>query len=590
MNKKTKRFLALLPACLLLLPVFLSVFFCPVVRAAGNTSKDKALAIAVNTFVSDSQSRINEKHYYQFSLNTDGVVTFECLHEAFDDPYKIWSVSLCTDKMTSLCSIEAVGKEAQVQSPEIGLPAGHYYLTLTTSNNHFSGAPYRLRVNFTASDAWETERNDNKGSADPIGTNKLYSASLHKREEKDYFKFHLETDGFITFDCIHAPFDDPYVFMSLILNDDKMGHLCTVKSVGKEAQVTSPEIGLPAGTYYLHATGESTHFVAATYQFRVNFTPSDAWETEHNDNKGSADLIAANKLYSASIHKKGGDDYFKFRLETDGFITFDCIHEPFDDPYVFMSLALNDEKMEHLCTVRSVGKEAQVTSPEIGLPAGTYYLHAAGDSTRFFAGTYQFRVNFTPSDAWETERNNNKSNADPVETNKLYSASICKKEEEDYYKFTLPSDSIVSLLFEHQAFDDPGAYWTANLYTDTMNRLGSSITVHAKESRVQGEQVELKAGTYYLRVSAGSAYSAATYHFSVLTNDGVHLYRLGDINLDGFITAEDARLALRAAVGLENYPVGSPQFIAGDTDRKGEITAWDARRILRAAVGLETLA
>lgn len=64
---------------------------------------------------------------------------------------------------------------------------------------------------------------------------------------------------------------------------------------------------------------------------------------------------------------------------------------------------------------------------------------------------------------------------------------------------------------------------------------------------------------------------------------------IGDVNGDGKISAADARLALRAAVGLEKYVSGSAAFTACDVDKNGKITAADARVILRAAVGLERL-
>ena len=65
------------------------------------------------------------------------------------------------------------------------------------------------------------------------------------------------------------------------------------------------------------------------------------------------------------------------------------------------------------------------------------------------------------------------------------------------------------------------------------------------------------------------------------------LTNIGDIDNDGQITAADARLALRAAVGLENF--NDAQKKSADADGDGQITATDARLILRAAVGLEEL-
>ena len=56
----------------------------------------------------------------------------------------------------------------------------------------------------------------------------------------------------------------------------------------------------------------------------------------------------------------------------------------------------------------------------------------------------------------------------------------------------------------------------------------------------------------------------------------------GDADGDGKITAADARLILRAAVGLEEVSLER-----GDMDGDGKITAADAREVLRDSVGLE---
>lgn len=60
---------------------------------------------------------------------------------------------------------------------------------------------------------------------------------------------------------------------------------------------------------------------------------------------------------------------------------------------------------------------------------------------------------------------------------------------------------------------------------------------------------------------------------------------MGDLDGDGVVTSADARLALRAAVGLELLT--DEQKKAADMDGDGEITSADARLILRKAVGLE---
>ena len=57
----------------------------------------------------------------------------------------------------------------------------------------------------------------------------------------------------------------------------------------------------------------------------------------------------------------------------------------------------------------------------------------------------------------------------------------------------------------------------------------------------------------------------------------------GDVDLNGAVTAADARLALRASVNLEK--LNAEKTAAADMNMDGAITAADARLILRKAVG-----
>ncbi|MBR0537458.1 MAG: dockerin type I repeat-containing protein [Clostridia bacterium] len=61
----------------------------------------------------------------------------------------------------------------------------------------------------------------------------------------------------------------------------------------------------------------------------------------------------------------------------------------------------------------------------------------------------------------------------------------------------------------------------------------------------------------------------------------------GDVNGDGAIGADDARLALRRSVDLEDYAEDSPEFLACDVNGDKTVGADDARLILRASVDLE---
>ncbi len=61
----------------------------------------------------------------------------------------------------------------------------------------------------------------------------------------------------------------------------------------------------------------------------------------------------------------------------------------------------------------------------------------------------------------------------------------------------------------------------------------------------------------------------------------------GDVDGNGEVSVTDARLALRQAVGLEEFAPDSGAYISADVDRNADVDVTDARTILRKAVGLE---
>ena len=74
--------------------------------------------------------------------------------------------------------------------------------------------------------------------------------------------------------------------------------------------------------------------------------------------------------------------------------------------------------------------------------------------------------------------------------------------------------------------------------------------------------------------------------YSTPSDSEINNYTYGDLDIDGAVTASDARLALRYAVNLEKSPSRLLTMV-GDVNGNGIIDAADARLILRYSVGLE---
>ncbi len=116
------------------------------------------------------------------------------------------------------------------------------------------------------------------------------------------------------------------------------------------------------------------------------------------------------------------------------------------------------------------------------------------------------------------------------------------------------------------------------------------------------EPIESMPGYYYFREAPGVDVETLKEKTEIVTYDDMFDYSFvdteftleikpgfkpGDVDGNGEIEVEDARLALRASVGLNNYEPASREFKAADTDADDEIEVSDARNILRAAVGLD---
>lgn len=166
---------------------------------------------------------------------------------------------------------------------------------------------------------------------------------------------------------------------------------------------------------------------------------------------------------------------------------------------------------------------------------------------------------------------------------------------------TFPEDAAISISRDNLgnavlSFPDAAGYYEAENYKISIQKEGKlravwddtvvSDYVRAGRTGVKVNVGALEDGVYTVKITANSPYEKQGQTLTGTVTLETAPVIPGDVNCDGEVNADDARLALRAAVGLEDFPADSPAFRAADMDGSGDITAEDARLILRAAVGL----
>ncbi len=116
--------------------------------------------------------------------------------------------------------------------------------------------------------------------------------------------------------------------------------------------------------------------------------------------------------------------------------------------------------------------------------------------------------------AFEKESNNTIVTANTIQLNTQVGGNLSFNGDEDWYKFTIPSDGMVQISFDNEYIKDKS--WRANLY-NAENKQISSDTFPGTEIVTQSSsEYGLKAGTYYVCIDHDwSRQSNLDYGFSV---------------------------------------------------------------------------
>lgn len=140
------------------------------------------------------------------------------------------------------------------------------------------------------------------------------------------------------------------------------------------------------------------------------------------------------------------------------------------------------------------------------------------------------------------------------------------------------ADNIVNRICESTPFADRGTKLGAPSYKDYgVNRLAKMSSCLLEVGFIDSDSDNAIFDGYFAEIALAIAKA-------VMENVGLE-YKppiiKGDADGDGQITSSDARLILRASVGLEEIPLE-----VADVDGDGKITSADSREVMRQSVGL----
>ena len=500
-------------------PVLCLLFVCLVSCAlAENNDMGSATAIRINTYVDENISGGDDVDYFKFTLPSRGYISVSFSHDYVDEGDK-WTVQILNANNAVFVEQSFQGRtQTEVTTCDIGLEAGTWYVKVAPYSRYYPcSAAYQFKVNFTATNTWEREFNQNAGSANSIDVNTKYGGCIAYGDDVDFYTFTLDEAGYVSLAFSHEYVNDGDKWTMDLLNINSASFVSRSFSGRTTTETSICKIGLPKGQYYVRVKAYSWYYPSsANYYLTVKYTPSEYWEREFNGDLGTQSTpIEPNKSYSGSIAYGDDVDNYKIKLPAAGHINLDFKHDYQDSGERWNVRVLNENSSEYFSWTFEGRATTTLKTYEYGLPAGTYYIQVRSCSSYYtFDGTYTFTVNYKATDLYETEWNNTPVSADAYKLGKKVSGNISNGNDLDYYKVEITKDRLCNFLFQHNYNNSIYRQWTVSII-DENNSTIASWDYTGDYTAVTRNSVSLSKGIYYILVKPCSSFSSPTQEYTI---------------------------------------------------------------------------
>lgn len=336
---------------------------------------------------------------------------------------------------------------------------------------------------------------------------------LSSKDQVKTYEFTLTQRGVISYSLSHpASFDlsgwNVHLYYEYFVNGvdgEKAYRLINTLQTdsGKELD-TSVNIGVMPGNYRLVVASGEIHN-ASDYELSCTFEARTDYETECNDTPSRyTEIYSGLPIYGTSSYFKDSTDTdcFMFRVDYPSYVNISFEHPKKDLVSVCWKLILTDIDGNEIYTKSSLFSQEKIESGNIGLPPGAYFISVV--THVYYDAQYTLTLSKTASEAFESELNDTKAQADKIEFSSPVSGSCSDRSgnvDKDWYTFTLSADSRVNLTLTHTVGDKENTnnVWRISLYNEKSQLLYSK-KIAANVQSVLSPSLGLAKGKYYVLI------------------------------------------------------------------------------------------
>lgn len=461
---------------------------------------------------------VSDSDYYGFQTTKDGYIVINLQHSKVTGRQNkaIYAVTVCDTSGNSIYEMTSKAEDESTDSIKLGLSAGKYYIKVAGQNAYYGGN-YVIKTTFKACSTWEHESNDTYDTANTAVSGTTYSGDIRTYSDVDYFKTSLSANGYINVKLTHPVVSGQETTNMFVLSvirkvdKDQYTEVYTMKIRGGDTSISTPNLGLPKGEYYIKiaGTGNTTGTLLSGTSYPVNYdvcikakTASDR-EVESNDSAATANTVKNGKTYYGSTSSSSDKDYYKIKMSKAGYLQIKFGHKNSQSTASCYNVVLYNKDNSEIYKFTNTGTETSYTSCKLGLDAGEYYVCVSQAST-LYTGDYTICLTQKAASGWETENNGDWASADNIQVGKAVKGVITGySSDEDYYRFTLTKAQYINFSLAHEKINDAGRCWYVTLYNANAKRGYQDydhIYSYAGSTYTESSAVKLSRGTYYLKV------------------------------------------------------------------------------------------